>query len=79
MKKIILIVAVLIILLAGCEFLDNLRNKIRGTVSTAVTEVTKIKESVEQKIEDVQNAAKEVSDAAKQLKEAADAVKKVGE
>lgn len=83
MKRILILitVALLIIGLAGCEFLDNLRDKIRTQISTTTENVTKkveevgsqikkTKDSVEQKVEDVQNAVKEVS-------EAVDAVKKV--
>lgn len=81
-------VIVLMILLSGCDFLDNLRASIlqkgEETIDAAAKkveevkdQVKKTKESVEKKVEDVQNAVKEVKEATNQVQEALDAVKKV--
>lgn len=82
MKRIFLILAVtLLVLLSGCEELDNLRTSILKQIDTTTESVSKkavevrdqikqTKDAVEQKISDIENAAKEVQ-------EAVDAVKKV--
>lgn len=82
------LLTVLLLLLSGCEFLDNLRTKIRGQIDETVTnvgkkveevggQIEKTKRSVEQKIEDIEKAAREVKEAAKEVNEAVEAVKKV--
>lgn len=89
-KRLIILLALiaLIIALAGCDFLDNLRTSIlqKGgeTIDAAAKkaeevkgQIKKTKESVEKKVEDVQNAVKEVQEATNQVQEALDAVKKV--
>lgn len=75
------ILSTVLVLLSGCEFLDNLRAKILGQIDTTTSRVTqkakeiqeqaeKTRAAVSQKVQDVQNAVREVG-------EAVDAVKKV--
>ncbi|MEK7524428.1 MAG: hypothetical protein AAB588_05370 [Patescibacteria group bacterium] len=81
MAKQLALVLVLVGLLSGCQFLDNLRAKIlkqtsdtasgiTKTVENVNSQIKKTKDSVEKKVNDVRNAVKEVG-------EAVDAVKKV--
>lgn len=81
MKRIILVASLAILLLAGCEFLSNLRARIQDQAKNTATSVVnkasevgdqiqKTKQAVEQKVQDVKNAVNKVG-------EAVDAVKKV--
>lgn len=79
----ILALSILLLLLTGCQWLNDLRNSILQKTNKTVEDIgyqyEKTKMSVEEKAQEVERAAKEVKEAAKEVKEAVDAVKKVGE
>ena len=84
-----LVIPILIISLTGCEFLANLRDKIRAqldktsenvvkTVDDVGTQLDKTATSVKEKVKEVRDAAREVKEAAEEVTQAVDAVKKIG-
>ena len=78
-----------VLILSGCDALDNLRAKIlgtggeivdkaRGSAEKTVNQLKETRDAVREKIDQVKTAANEVEEAATEVKEAVDAIEKIG-
>lgn len=84
----IILLLLIIVGLGGCQWLDSLRDSIRGQIDQTYQNINEkvqeagrqyenTKQSIERKIDDVQNAARQVREASTEVGEAIDAVRRV--